>query len=305
MEDIKKPDKKEDDSKSLKKLLEAHTLVVQNKLGRAPTLQELTDSLQDNIPEEQKQDKPQIEDVVEGEPKILKLKIFYGMGDKDGSRVPDKHKVLFYETGDGKVYDCNSGSWMPNRPPVLDHLQSRPIEYDESGRDIMRAMVHGVVDDEDYNALDQTGILSEEAKKLFALYKNVSDLKNQSQSLEKSEEVPSDEKKEPEYYSMDATEGHEPKTSSIFQGISMKEKSEVTNEIGENVIQQIMSVAMEEIKTMTEEMVKEEIVRFIKPLSEAVHAIAEHLGLVEIAAESEDNVLTDDGENANIITDEI
>jgi len=257
--------KPQDDSKSLKKLLESHMTVMNGKLGRTPSMEELVESLNDNMPEKQ-EEKP-TEESIEGEPKILKLKVYYGMSNQS----PDKGKILFYETADGKTFDCSNQSWMGTRPEILDHLPNRPIEYDEDGRDVMRAIVNGVVDDDDYSELDKSGLLNNDNKKIYSLCKNVGELKGQMQTLEKSQEeqIPSQELNE------------SPVMQNPTQVVPGNAKPLTPDVAGDDLIAQIMQSAMAEVKILTTEMVHQEIVKYIQPLTDAVHTIASHLGLIE------------------------
>src|SRR5690606_1340782 len=119
---------------------------------------------------------PSVEE--EREPKILHYKVYYGMKlgkspTGEQTRVPDPKRALFFESKDGRCYDTKQHSWCPERPEILDHLQSRPLMFDEQGHDIMSALLHGVMDDEDFQDLDKAELLNDHHKKIYALNKQL------------------------------------------------------------------------------------------------------------------------------------
>jgi hypothetical protein len=208
--------KLQDQDKELKKLFESYIAVAKHKLGRTPTMEELQKMLSENEGQEQmsaldapipvaseqppeknvpkdlnKDDKPDMEhETDEIDPKILRMLVYYGMGTpgEDGQKKPDINKILFYEDPkEGRVYDCGSGSWQDNKPTVLDHLPSRPIQFNE--RDIVAAIVHGVIDDPDYASLEKAGMITDIPRQLWDKTKT---FRQQMDQLEKSVEEPED-----------------------------------------------------------------------------------------------------------------
>lgn len=217
-----------DESKELKRLLDAHIEVAKARLGRAPNLDDIhqmlsvthgaaanqtpvaskptesgepkqavkspqgaTTELQQGLQKDSSTMDPAI--LAESElkdPAILGMKVYYGLGNSpDGSeKKPDPNKVLFYETHDGRAYDANANSWCDQRPSVLDHLASRPIQFNE--RDIVAAIAHGVMEDDDFDALDKAQMISETPRKLWGLKKK---LMSQVQELEKSQAANTEE----------------------------------------------------------------------------------------------------------------
>jgi hypothetical protein len=207
-----------DEKKTLKKLLDAHVEVLEHKLGRSPSMEELSGMLSEtpaegeNSPTPTAQDEPhpgehqqntgvspdldktdamdqsEMEDrPCVDKPKILYVKAYYGMTDpKEGEeRQPDPNKILYYENPlDNQCYDCARKEWLSERPEVLDHLNSRELGPDE--RDIVSAIAHGIMDDDDYAALDEKGMIGEIPKRLWDLTKK---LEVKVEELEKSTEV--------------------------------------------------------------------------------------------------------------------
>jgi hypothetical protein len=195
--DQKKPkvDENKEQEKQLKKLLESYTAVAAHKLGRPPSLEELNEMLNESGSTEPKDELEKTEgdpDSSEepgehdGVPNILKTLLFYGMSDKDGQRSPAPDKVLFYKHPDGRYYDCSSNSWSNEEPPMCAHLPSRTLgqgKMSDNERDIVSAIAHGVMDDEDYNTLNETGMISPSAQKVWELSKRALTLHD---DLEKS-----------------------------------------------------------------------------------------------------------------------
>jgi hypothetical protein len=273
-----------DEQKQLKKLLEAHTAVCRARLGREPSLEELSKMLQESAEAQNGAAKsespeageeaaaPPLEEQVEGEPQILKFKVYYGMSDQDGedgqkTRAADPNKILFYESPDGKVYDCEGGDWLQIRPPFLDHLPSRPLMNDEHGRDIMRAIAHGVMSDEDFAALDKAQLIGDDAKTIFQLRKKASSYQEQLSELNKSEPV----EIEPEADDEPSVEQSEPTMVSRFLDLAsvVREKAaqspDAISEAGQNVLIQILEGAFSDVDQKIRDIVRQEVTAQIEP----------------------------------------
>lgn len=286
----KPKDANQDAEKETKKLIEAHQMVLKNKLQRAPTIEEIAEALKGNEVSAQSSAIPQEEVPANtAEPKILHLKVYYGMGKKKGekgeTREHDPNKVLFYEGHDGKVYDCGQQGWLDHRPDVLDHLPSRPLQYDAKNTDIVRALINGVIDDEDYTALDKSGVLNDDTKKVYALHKRANELHQQIQSLEKSEELGGlDEAIKDD--SMSATEPA-PQGVNVIKdyfavaGVQMglEQVKESFGESGVDLFQQILIAALADVDEKTRMLVREEMENYIEPITEALQLIATHVGI--------------------------
>ncbi len=160
--------------KQTKQLVEAYTKVLEHRLGHPPTMQELSEFLSeepDQSPQVEPLHKP-VDPNVEPQadespaPKIMGYKVYFGMRTVPGQdgqeeRKPDPDSVLFYEDPtSGRVYDVDAQEWLETKPPLMEHLSSRPILFDAKRTDLLRAIYNGVVDDGDYQALEKAGILS-------------------------------------------------------------------------------------------------------------------------------------------------
>lgn len=305
-------EKQKQEEKELKRLLDAHVLVLKNKLGRTPTMDEIQESLGKGeeteaahipVASEKPESGEPVQEVkspsvkhntdaelvkneegeelspeeIDSEPKILNTKVYYGMADaEDGSKRSDPHKVLYYELPDNRCYCCETQEWLSERPSVLDHLPSRPIEYSE--RDIVNAIAHGVMDDSDYDALEKTGIMTETPRKLWGLVKK---LKTQMEELEKSEE--SDEEVESNAEEDDPRTLPEDDSDSEIEvdqdyehaghaeasgddmvkyfldaaGVDGSEKEELVEVLGEDVMARIMETATKLALSGLEEQIRE------------------------------------------------
>lgn len=201
--------------KELKKLLESYLAVAKHKLGRTPTMEDLHEMLSLGKEEKQQEDmtlnelaaqerdsdtsnlekdengvKSEMSDVASPEdPRILHLKVYYGMNNqKDGSKIPDESKILFYEDPiDKEYYDCSTKEWSNDRPAILDHLNSRLINNDE--RDVLHSILHGVMDEDSFNSLNDKGMVNDLHKNLWGLVKKLdSQYKEMHESLNKSDD---------------------------------------------------------------------------------------------------------------------
>jgi len=314
----KPKDANQDAEKETKKLIEAHQMVLKSKLQRAPTIEEIAEALKGNEVSAKPEAVPQEEIPANtAEPKILHLKVYYGMGKKKGekgeAREHDPNKVLFYESGEGKVYDCGQQGWLDHRPDVLDHLPSRPLQYDARNMDIVRALVNGVVDDEDYAALDKSGVLNDDTKKVYALHKRANELHQQIQSLEKSAEIEveaGDEVIPPN----DAMSAHSPAPQGVnvikdyfsVAGVQMgmEQVKESFGESGVDLFQQILAAALADVDEQTRMLVREEMESYIEPITEALQIIATHIGIdmSQLGAEPEEAVI--EGETGSLADDQ-
>lgn len=223
-----KTDPSKEDEKQLKKLLDSYTAVAKHKLGRAPTLEDLTKMLTepagtDQIPgsanempvaaepgmqrtyDAGPQSQPvKGKEVVQGqkatepvekasapepglehdpaEPKILHMKVYYGMTGDEGARQPDPHKILFYEDPlDKRWFDTSAEAWFDQKPSIVDNLPSRPMQSHE--KDVIAAIAHGVMSPEDYDALDKHNFIGPTPKRLW---QTMSRIRNLNDELTKS-----------------------------------------------------------------------------------------------------------------------
>ena len=181
--------------KNTKQQIDSYYEVAKHRLGRAPTMEEVIEVMSEGDPA-QKSEHPESEQVLmpneespEGPeeltgPRILHMKVYHGMKDgEEGTREPDEGKILYYESPEGGVYDCSTQEWQDDRPSIVDHLHSRPMQYEE--KDLVAAIVNGVMDDDDYTALDEVGMMGDSPRQLWDLTKR---LQTQVEDLEQSQE---------------------------------------------------------------------------------------------------------------------
>lgn len=269
----KSPEQLQDDEKkNLKKLLEAHMAVLEHKLGRAPSVAELTQELAEVSETQQSSGTAEKmlqavggsqDEEIEEEPKILHYKVYYGLKSEPGEngeemKAPDPNTILYFESPDRRVYDTRAHEWCGQRPEILDHLNSRPMMFDEKGNDIMAALLHGVLDEDDYSALEKAEMLNEHHRKIWELQKK---LHSQMADLEKSEEI------------------EEPLEEPILEeeAESISEEPEMTDDSefvlpGEDLVQQIVATAMAspEIDRHLKRVIQEEVSRHFSEFMEMI-----------------------------------
>ena len=197
-EEQKPVDKSAEDEKNVKKQINSYLEVAKHKYGRVPTIEELQAMINGDenasiagamghSPSDADLSKEAPE--ASNGPKVLGCHIYFGYSkDKDGQRKPDQKKILFYEMPQG-VYNVSHGQWESSRPEILDHLPTRDME--NTDEDLMQAIMHGIVDEEDYDQLDKSGILSDNTRTLWSKHSELSKLKKQmaeSEELNKSED---------------------------------------------------------------------------------------------------------------------
>jgi hypothetical protein len=203
--DIQK--KEPDHLKEAKKLFDSYSEVLKHKLGRNPTWDEIVSEIKEQkiqpspanptqgvetlakepsapaptgVPAvapamEKAADKqaPATMAPPEGTPKIFRLQILYGLKDDgSGNKQPDPATPLFYTDGQ-RHFDCSTDQWTDQVPEVAQHLMSRPLQHSAENTDLFDALLHGVVDDDDFNALDQAGMVDDRSRKLRELMGNL------------------------------------------------------------------------------------------------------------------------------------
>ena len=252
-------------AKDAKKLFESHYLVAKQKLGRDPSFEDVLACMNEKtkvpseLPQAQAMPIPVAgQNEPEGSPnrpKILDFKAYYGMSDgEDGQRNPDPKKILFYEDPTtNHVYDCSINDWAPTRPGVLDHLPHRPIEFDD--HDIVAAIAHGVLDDDDFSALDKSGLISDIPRTLWTkskeLQKNLDDLENldKTEELKKSESGLEDDDDEEETDNVKEIKNQ----AGVDPESQLGELAEVH---GEDLVSQIMSISLQLALTGMDEQIR-------------------------------------------------
>ena len=255
-----------EDEKQLKKLLESAMTVAKHKLGRPPALEDLLgmftgEEKADVANEQDAAQAPASEpvDLPPSAPKILSMKVVYGMSGDGESRKPDKSKILFYKTDDNNWYDTGKQEWLASSPSHGAHLPERDMMFDE--KDIVAAIAHGVMDEHDYHALDSAGMLSDLPKQLWS---RVSKLKSLHEQLEKSEV--GEEMVSPEE-SPEAPETHEETDQSEIENIlqGAGEVGEIEDiPPGDDLVAEIMKASFEAARSGLEEQIEAVVLKVLR-----------------------------------------
>jgi hypothetical protein len=182
---------------------------------------------------------PQKEQENSEEPRILSFKVYVGKSDSP---------LYYHDPATGSYFDTNAKHWVEQKPPFIDHLNERDIQ----GSDVFDAILHGVVDDNDYQALEKVNQIEPRAKQLWS---KLSELKNQTQLMQKSveEDLIEDSKKEdlkdPNNYTAEKTKdsGNEEAPESEGEGTTEEtvqpEPKAEDKMPGSNVLQMILDAA--------------------------------------------------------------
>ena len=189
----------------------------------------------------------------DGTPDIVKTLIYYGLGE---GKKPDPHKILYYERPDGSCIDVQGKTTLATRPPVLDHLPSRPITVED--RDVVAAIAHGAMSDKDFSALDENGMIGDVARQIWEKTQKLSSLRDdmaKADALAKSEEEDEEaeafggeETPEEEAAEAEETEGDDEAYEEGEAEESGEDMSDdlaaVKDDLGSDVFQEIMDLAM-------------------------------------------------------------
>lgn len=245
--------------RDVKKKIDAFYEVQKHKLGRPPSMEEIVSAMQEGAinpsehPESEKVLMPneKQELLTEQEedlgPAILRMKVYHGMKDAgEGSREPDPSNILFYETPDSLVFDTEKNSWLGERPAILDHLPCRDMNNDET--DVISAIIHGVMSDDDFEALDKVGMMSDNPKKLWNLTKKLNgQIEDMEMSLQSKDQPTEDLEKseEPEESDIEYETDLEP-TEAKEEPIDLEPSGEATELPGSDLISELVQTAMKE-----------------------------------------------------------
>lgn len=266
----------------LKKLLDSHMLILEHRLGQPPSMDQLLDFLNEGVEEQQNNQTAVVEDPsqlpgnkpqepsqeIEDEehlPKILSTKIYYGMSGEGEDRKPDPNKVLFYKSPDDQWYDTGSQEWFENEPNFASHLPSRDINFND--KDIVTAMAHGVLDDEDFDALDQAGMITEMPRQLWAKMQQLQALHQNNDQMSKSENPLEEPDEDSDEENIGGEEESTPEDTPEDEDSTPEDSEndiEEEGEPGEDLIAQIMEAALSTIDTNLEQKVTEIVTRLLQ-----------------------------------------
>lgn len=175
MEDVKplaQEEEKTNAVKDVKKLVEAFSAVFRHQHGQEPTQEDISKFLA----EAGQKEEPTQEMSQEDSPSVLKYKVVFGKSSKP----------LFFSDG-AKYFDCHSEQWQDEAPSVISELNERPI----TTADLYYAIMHGLVNDMDYERLSERKLVPQESQKLYEKLKKLNDTVEQlkmshGESLEKA-----------------------------------------------------------------------------------------------------------------------
>jgi len=129
--------------------------------GKAPQIEDLLEMLKPNDPNA----------VDPNDPRILYFKIYYGRN--------SENPLYYFDPTTNAWFDTESRVWQDNTPPIASHLNERDI----GTTDVFDAILHGVVDDEDYEALQKMNLIDDRSKQLW---NKLGSLYTQTQAMQKS-----------------------------------------------------------------------------------------------------------------------
>lgn len=236
-------EEKIDSVKDTKKLVEAFSSVFRHQHGKEPSQEEIAEFLAQKL--EQSEDSFNEEGDA---PSVLKYKVIYGK----------TNKPLFFSDGD-KFFECANEAWHEEKPHVISELDERPI----TTGDLYYAIMHGLVNDMDYQRLSEKKLIPHESKQLYEklqkLNETVSQLRMSQENLEKA--MPEEEGSVE--FNMDDNSLNEWDMSDDFDG-EMSVEPEV--ELGTNVVAEVIRLALEdglapELERAIRKIVQEEIIK--------------------------------------------
>lgn len=194
--------------------------------GKAPEIEDLLEMLKPNDPNA----------IDPNDPRILYFKIYYGRN--------SENPLYYFDPTTNGWFDTEARTWQDNTPPIASHLNQRDI----GGADVFDAILHGVVDDEDYEALQKMNLIDDRSRQLWT---KLGSLYNQTQAMQKSIEGEANPDLKPEApKSNDAPVNEASSGSNPFgeilkgAGVSASDMIQEPNSpAGENMVEQINKVA--------------------------------------------------------------
>jgi hypothetical protein len=219
------------------------------------------------------------------EPEITKVIVYYGVG-KD--KKEDPNAILFYEKPDGTIVDVNGGRVLAERPAVLDHLKSRPINFED--RDIIASIVNGVMGDHDYETLEKAGLITDVPKRLWTRFQDLKKYQNEYDQLLKSE----GEDELLEEFEGDGGDGFLEQDTEEQEEYSLEDGDQEQQEINA-LMQELFAAARSEsknsIKSIVEEVLREKGLISGEPeLEQEMEQESEDDLIQEFQAEDEDGI---------------
>lgn len=194
--------------------------------GKAPQIEDLLEMLKPNDPNA----------VDPNDPRILYFKIYYGRN--------SENPLYYFDPTTNAWFDTESRTWQDNTPPIASHLNERDI----GTSDVFDAILHGVVDDEDYESLQKMNLIDDRSKQLW---NKLGSLYTQTQAMQKSldEQANPDLKPEApvskESPVNEASSGSNP-FGEILKGAGVSSSDmiqEPNSPAGENLVEQINQAA--------------------------------------------------------------
>jgi hypothetical protein len=191
---------------------------------------------------------PQVDDIMSmlkpkdefdpNEPRILSFKLFHG-------RNPQS-PVYYHDPSTSSYFDTHGRQWLNERPPLCDHLNERDLNTS----DVFDAILHGVMDDEDYGALEKMNLIDDRSKQLWKKLTTLADQTNMMMKSVETEPSEGEEGAASPRPTPPAAEGESSSGSNPFQQI--KSGAGVVDSVpsapeaaGENMVEKIMSTAQQ------------------------------------------------------------
>lgn len=245
-------EEKVDSVKDTKKLVEAFSSVFRHQHGKEPTQEEIAEFLAQKL--EQPEEELSKED---DSPAILKYKVIYGK----------TNKPLFFSDKD-KFFECANEMWHDEKPHVISELDERPI----TTGDLYYAIMHGLVNDMDYQRLAEKNLIPHESKQLYEKLQKLNDTVSQLRMSQENLEKAMPEDKGSIEFNMDENPAAEWDMPYDFDGETDLMPEEI--ELGTNVVAEVLRLALEdglapELERAIRRIVQEEIMKAQSPMSSA------------------------------------
>jgi hypothetical protein len=224
--EVTEEQKQEAEHKNLmEKIKAAVTVFRHNNQGKVPSLDDVSSVLEQGNTQQAEQEQQEPEEV--DHPKCLSYSIFHG---KDPQRP-----LYYHDPSDMGYFDVQKGMWQLDKPELLDHLTSR----EPQSQDLAHMILHGIMDDGDYDRLDKAGMIDESGK---ALREKLGMLKDRHQELQKSIDDISEQETAPEMF-MDQKD---PMFDFDQKGIVTEVEASYQDQeaMGEDLVRQLIETAL-------------------------------------------------------------
>ena len=148
----------------LRKIKAAMDIWSTQNTGKIPEMEDIFEMLKPRNPDE----------IDPSEPRILNFRLYYGKS--------SQNPLYYFDPTTDSFFCTQTKQWLGERPPVCEHLNERGL----GTTDVFDAILHGVMDDQDYDSLEKMNLIDDRSRQLW---KKLTLMHEQTQQMMKSLEA--------------------------------------------------------------------------------------------------------------------